>query len=126
SSESNGKRFTASYIGMYFDCYIPLINWLLGSVTNRDYLQFDCQLQLICVIDNDDGEKDKNSYYCCSFRDPVSDSEVQWVRLSNPGKFCVGQNGFCSAILFKSSFQPTFCCYRLSRASVQGVWVAPV
>ncbi|KAA6353549.1 MAG: hypothetical protein EZS28_050924 [Streblomastix strix] len=77
SSENNGNRFTASSIGMYFDCYIPLMNWLLGSVTNRDYLQLGYQLQLICVIDDDDGDKDKDSYCCCSFSDPVSDNEVQ-------------------------------------------------
>ncbi|KAA6361073.1 MAG: hypothetical protein EZS28_043401, partial [Streblomastix strix] len=99
-SKSNGKRFTASSIGIYFDCYIPLMNWLLGSVTNRDYLKLGYQFQLIYVIDeDDDGDKDKDSYYCYSFRDPVSDNEVQWVRLSSPGK--------------------------LSGASVQGVWVAP-
>ncbi|KAA6318904.1 MAG: hypothetical protein EZS28_054886, partial [Streblomastix strix] len=102
SSESNGKRFTASSIRMYFDCYISLMNWLLGSVTNRDYLQLGYQFQLICVIDDDDdGDKDKDSYYCCSFRDPVFDNEVQWVRLSSPGKFCVGQNELYSVLLFK-------------------------
>ncbi|KAA6375717.1 MAG: hypothetical protein EZS28_028753 [Streblomastix strix] len=89
----------------------------------------DSQLLLLgfyIIDDDDDGDSDKDSYYCYSFRHPVSDSEVQWVRLSSPGKFCVGQNGFCSAILFKSSFYPTCWCYRLSGASVQGVWVAHV
>ncbi|KAA6358567.1 MAG: hypothetical protein EZS28_045905, partial [Streblomastix strix] len=69
---------------------------------------------------------DQDSYYYYSFRDPVSDNEVQLVRLSNPGKPSTGYNGFCSAMLFKSSFYPVCWSYRLSGASVQGVWVAHV
>ncbi|KAA6358849.1 MAG: hypothetical protein EZS28_045624, partial [Streblomastix strix] len=52
----------------------------------------DQQLLLLgfyIIEDDDDGDSDKDSYYYYSFKDQVSDNEVQQVRLSNPGKFYV-------------------------------------